>query len=210
MSYGISPIAVSLTMLQRDVIGEKRKPSLMQRLLGSTSPTDQLVDLMRQEFAYRFEEDEVDEEDEPSLEEALAQLLTGGEQHEDYGHKYGYALEMVCEHFGERLSNSHWSAMHSDWIDEVEQAMVEAGIDPQVLSVGRHLFYRGSPIAISTPYDFPAIGYMRVSEMPAATQAIDAGNLSDMDEEVRESVLQIRQWLTRCIETDRDLICFYY
>lgn len=210
MSYGISPNAVSLTMLEREVIGQKRKPSFLQSLLGSASPTDKLMDQIRQEFAYRFEQDEVDEEDEPSLEEALSQLLTGGQQHEDYGHKYGYALEMVCEHFGERLSNSHWSAMHSDWVDEVEQAMVEVGIDPQVFSVGRHLFYRGSPIVIAPPYDFPSIGYMRVREMPGATQAIDAGNLTAMNEEARDSVLQVRQWLAQCIESDRDLICFYY
>ena len=61
-----------------------------------------LASVIREEFAYRFEQDRCDEddEDEPTLGEALHEIIDGKPLRERYGHKYAYALEMLCWHFG--------------------------------------------------------------------------------------------------------------
>ena len=207
MTCGITPIAVSLEQVQT-VIGTDQTPGLLRFLLGS--PTDRLTHKIKREFAHRFEQDEVDDEDEPSLEKALRDLLSGGELNPAFGHKYAYALELLCDHFGEFLDNSAWTAMRSEWADQVHEAIKQAGIDEQTLSVNDHLMYRGSPIAIPEPSDFPFIGYLRKDEIGNAAQAIDSADRSDMDEEVQESVSQIHGWLKRCEELKCDLVCFYY
>ena len=89
MSYGITPIAVSLEQVQ-SVIGVDQTPNFLRRLLGS--PTDRLLHTIKRKFAHRFEQDEVNDEGEPPLENALRDLLSGGELDPAFGHKYAYAL----------------------------------------------------------------------------------------------------------------------
>jgi hypothetical protein len=84
MSYGITPIAVSLQQVE-SVIGADQTPGLLRFLLGS--PTDRLIHKIKREFAHRFEQDELNEEDEPSLERALRDLLAGAELNPAFGHK---------------------------------------------------------------------------------------------------------------------------
>lgn len=207
MSYGVTPVAVSLEHVQ-SVIGMDRTPGFLRRLLGS--PTDRLIHMIKRKFDHRFERDEVNDEDELSLENALFDLLVGGELNPDFGHKYAYALELLCDHFGERLDNSAWSAMRSDWAEHVHEAMKQFGIDEEALSLNDHLLFRGSPIPIPAPADFPSIGFLRKNEIGNATDAMDAAALSSLDEETKEPIMQIRAWLERCGELKCDLVCFYY
>ncbi|MCA9070850.1 MAG: hypothetical protein KDA84_18100, partial [Planctomycetaceae bacterium] len=95
MSYGIHAYAVSLDQLQ-SVIG-KRRTGFFQRLFGASN--DQLLSNLKQRYSDRLEEDaedvDEDDEEEPTLERALIDLLEGNDLHPSYGHKYGYALEML-------------------------------------------------------------------------------------------------------------------
>jgi hypothetical protein len=208
MSYGITAIAVSLGDVE-SVIGRGSHPSgLFGRLFGSESA--KLLKAIKREYRYRFEQDEVDDDDEPTLEQALADLLAGNELNASYGHKYAYAFELLCDHFGEFLDNSAWSAMRGEWADQVEDAMKQAGIDEQALSVRGHLMHRGPPVAIPEPDDFPFVGFLRKNEIADAARAIDSADLSSVDEEVQESMIQVRGWLERCEEVGCDLVCFYY
>ena len=207
MSYGITPIAVSLEQVQ-SVIGTDQTPGFLRALLGS--PTDRLIHKIKREFAHRFEQDELNDEDEPSLEKALRDLLSGGELNPGFGHKYAYALELLCKYFGEVLDNSAWTAMRSEWADQVHEALKRAGIDENVLSLNEHLMFRGSPIPMPAPADFPYTGFLLRSEIGNATDAINAADLSALDGETRESIMQIRGWLDQCRELDCDLVCFYY
>ena len=206
MSYGITPIAVSLDKVEA-AIGNRRPGGLFGLL---PSPSTKLLTAIKRKFTYRFDDDEVDEEDEPTLEQALVDLVLGNDLNESYCHKYGYALELVCDHFGEMLVNSEWTAMRIEWAETVAEAMGEAGIDASAISVTNHLMFRGSPVSIPPQDDFPSIGFLRRDEIAPAAQAIDAADLSSMDDDVRTSVEQIRLWCSRCTELDCDLICFYY
>jgi hypothetical protein len=208
MSYGITPIAVSLHEVENVIGGDTKSGGLLSRLLGS--PSSSLIKTIKREYAHRFEQDDVLEDDEPTLQQALADLLAGKELDTSYGHKYAYALELLCDHFGEFLDNSAWSAMRGEWAEQVHEAMKQADIDQQTLSVNDHLMYRGAPITIPEPGDFPFMGFLRKNEIGKAAQAIDSSDLSEMDEEVQESVMQIRGWLERCEQLKCDLVCFYY
>jgi len=201
--------AVSLKEVENALGKSNAKLGLLGRLFGPS--TDSLVRKIKQKSAYRFEQDEEDDEDEAqtlTLEQALVDLLDGNELHSSYGDKYGYALELLCDHFGECLDSSAWDSMRIDWANEVQEQMEQAGIDENAVSLTDHLMFRGPPIQI--PRDSPSIGFLRSSEIDRAADAIDAADLSNVDEEVEESVMQIRAWLRRCGELNCDLVCFYY
>ncbi len=196
MSYGIMPYSVSLAEVER-VFG-CGDPALLARLMV--------------EFKDDLDNDECDEDDEeePTLAEALREIIEGEPMRPSYGHKYGYLLEMLCRQYGESLANSEFSSMHSDWIDKVDQGLAHAGIPEETLSLSRHLLYRGSPVAIPEPGDFPFIGYLKSNEIPPALQALETADLTVLEREVKESIDQLRSWLESSQKSQRDLVCFYY
>lgn len=194
MSYGITPIAVQL--------------SKVTRLLGSGDLS--LLPAIRSRFAFRFEDPLWDEEAEVSLEGALQDLLLGKELHPDYGHLYAYAYELLCWHLGEHLSNECWSAMRGAWADTVDEALASAGVSKQVFGINNHLMFRGAPIQIPEPADFPFMGYLLASEVPLALKEIRSADLTSLGREVREAIEELRGWLETCQERGCDLMCFYY
>ena len=147
MSYGITPMAVPLAEVER--------------AFGSRDAD--LTSVIREEFASRFERDRCDEddEDEPTLGEALHEIIEGEPLRACYGHKYAYALELLCWHFGEGLPDRCFSAMRGDWADAVNRALAVAGVPRERFSLLDHLMYRGAPVAIPVPGDFPFIGYLK-------------------------------------------------
>ncbi len=207
MGYGITPFAVSLKKIER-VIGKKKSGGLLGRLFATSSAS--LLREIKRKSAYRFDQDDLVDDEEPTLEQALADLLAGNDLNQLFGHKYAYAFELLCDHFGRALNNSMWSAIGIEWVEQVEEAMKQAGIDEHAISVSSHLMNRGAPVSIPTPDDFPAVGYLRRGEIDAAAQALDSADLSEMDEDLMESVEQLRQWCARCRELGTDLVCFYY
>ena len=212
MSYGIMAYAVSLKEVESALGNSNAKRGLLGRLFAPS--TASLVKTLRQKFDYRFEEDEdsfddEDEEDSKTLEQALVDLLDGNELDDRFGDKYGFALELLCDHFGKSLDSSAWDAMRIDWANQVQEDMTQAGIEENAISLTNHIMFRGPPIQIPRD-DSPSIGFLRNNEIEKAADAIDAADLSNVDEEVEESVMQMRGWLRRCKELNRDLVCFYY
>ncbi len=194
MSYAIQPYSVSLAALEKCLGSRKRR----------------LVKKLCREFGNGFAEiDELDEGSVP-MERALTHLVMGEGLDENSGSKYGYALELLCGHFGHVLSNRCWSAMRSAWTEAVDEALVEVGVAPEQFSVNAHLVSRGSPIPLPPIDDFPAIGYLGVEEIPSIAgvlaQSVGAGV---EDAEIGDSITEIRNWLSRCGRDHTDLVCFY-
>lgn len=208
MSYGVSPIAVSLAEVEAMIESHGSSTGFFSRLFGSS--TDRLIKAIRRKFSYRFEEDEVFDEDEPTLDVVLAELLGGIQLHHDYGHKYAYALELLCLHFGEQMDNSAWSAMHLDWFDHVYHSLQSSGVCRDGIDLVRKLFERGSPVCIPPPDDFPGIGYLRINEIQRALDYLNGAKIEKIDDEVHESVAQMKQWFDFCLDRDCDFVCFYY
>ncbi len=196
MSYGIMPFTVQL--------------ALVERAFGSQDAA--LVSAIADEFADLFEQDrfDADDEDELTLELALHEIVEGKPLREGYGSKYGYVLKMLCWHLGKHLPNAHFSSMDSDWADEVDRGLSRAGVPPETLALSWHLIYRGSPVAIPEPDDFPAIGYLRAVEVTPALRALESANLAALEPEVREAVRELIGWLEECSRSACDLVCFYH
>lgn len=210
MSYGITAIAVDLKRIEalqsaaRSVFRKGKARVVLQQL--TTEEAEQFE---------RFDEmlDDVLDPDEPrpaiSFEVALTNLVFGRAMNGQFGFLYGYALEMLCLHYGERLPNRHWSGMGSDWGETVQQGLTDAGVDERVISV-RHWMYRGAPLKIPAPDDFPSIGYVRAAEVSPALIELQKATADSLNEEVAESVDEVRHWLTTCQVRQCDLVSFYY
>jgi len=198
MSYGIHPYAVSVAEIKRAVGSKDAK----------------LLKTLRKEYRRELKDDADDldaDEGEISLDLALEHLINGDELNEHFGYKYGYALKLLCEHFGDLLNNGKWSALGWDWIETVDEALSDAGVDAKVFRMDPHLTTRGAPIKLPDIDDFPSIGYVLESEIakiiealrPATPKAID-------DEEISDSIEQVRTWLNTAAGSHRDLVCFYH
>ncbi len=195
MSYAIHPYAVSV--------------SAIKKCIGSRDA--RLVKELTRKFADEFAEiDELDEDAIP-MERALSRLVMGEKLGESYGYKYGYALKSLCEHLGNMLNNEHRSALGWEWIEEVDSALAELGVDKKIFRVDPHLTTRGAPIPLPRIDDFPAIGYLLEAEMPKVLMEFAKFKDAEIeDEEVRDSISEMRTWLDRCTRTHKDLVCFYH
>jgi hypothetical protein len=153
--------------------------------------------------------EDIDAEAATTVRDAFAHMINGERYGEEFGFVYGYALEFLCEHVGERLPNGGWSAMRSEWAEMADEALELVGVQEETLRLSR-LMNRGSPIPLPTIEDFPGIGYLRGPEIKAALEAFDEKKLTLVgDDEMRESLAELRGWLRRCEAGGRDLVCFY-
>jgi hypothetical protein len=201
MSYFITPIAVDLQKVT-GVIGSKNK-----RLLGT----------IIKKFGNQFEEiDEMAAEaaddagggEATTVRDALTQMVMGEEYDEAVGFVYGYALEFICLHFGERHPNENWAPMKLELARKADQALESVGVDEQTLRLSQ-LMYRGSPVPLPVIEDCPCIGYMTLKEIEAAISAFGEDQLAAIkDEGVREALDEVRIWLWRSEAAGQDLICF--
>ena len=63
---------------------------------------------------------------------------------------------------------------------------------------------------IVTAVGFPAIGFLTLAEIKVAHQAIAKANLGAIEDgNARSSIEQIIGWFRSCLESQRDLVCFY-
>ncbi|HVK12818.1 MAG TPA: hypothetical protein VM597_28965 [Gemmataceae bacterium] len=167
------------------------------------------------------DEDDDDDEGEPTRETttgaALVHLILGGSMDPSKGYKYGYALCHLCEHLGRVPDHDSWCSIRSRSVEAVDAVLKKAGVKPKTFSVEGHLQYRGAPVAIPAPDDFPAIGYLTRDEARTLLPLLDPAKIDaairnapdDYQEWLETAIGELRAWLEACVKTDRDLICFY-
>ncbi len=207
MSSGLMPFAVSLTQI-RKIVGSRSKSVLLQL---REEFEDELAE-DREEVEEANEDDEFDPE--LPLEDALRHLIMDEERWDYEGARYGRAIELFCSFYGEFLPNDHWAGMQLSLAETINDALIDAGVTAETFSIFGHLFYRGSPIDIPEIDDFPYIGYVKLSEIPLALAALTderiAGIQDDDADEIRKTLVQVREWLEACQRDKSDLVCFYY
>jgi hypothetical protein len=204
MGYILEATAVELRKVT-DALGSKDRRLLSALVKAFGDDFDQF-DEMAADYL------DEDEDGEPlTMQAALTQMVMGEEYNDGLGFMYGYALEFICNHFGEPLPNGGWSGMPSStkWADTVDQALKAAGVPGKVFGVSRHLMNRGAPVEIPSIDDFPAIGYLKLAEIEAVRQALGRPTVAAIkDREVLEAIREIQGWLQTCADSSRDLICF--
>lgn len=195
MSYSFHPIAVSVAAIKKACGSKDRK----------------LVEKVIEKFGGQFPGiDELDEDAVP-MAQAVEELVMGAKRNEDSGFKYGYALKFICECLGKVLSNEHWSGADWDWVETVDRALTDAGIDKKLFRLNPHLTGRGAPITLPRIDDFPAVGYVLEAEMAKILGALTKSTIESIkDEEIAESLASLRDWLEECVRTHKDLVCFYH
>jgi hypothetical protein len=207
VSYCVNAIAVDLDEV-RAALGSKKKVLVARVRKEGAGLLDQVDEMI----ADHVEEDEDEDGNPPeplTAADILRQLIMGEPYRREFGFAYGYCFEALCEHFGEGLNNSEWSAMHSEWFDTVGKELKKAGVDERALSLNT-LFFRGPPVKLPTIEDFPSIGYLTKPEVAKARAALAKADLSKVKNRgAVESIEQIRSWLDECAESNRDLVCTY-
>ena len=195
MSYAIHPYAVSVDAIKKTLGSNDRRllKKLIKRFRGDFPGIDELND------------------EAVTVEKAISDLIMGAQLDESSGFKYGYALKFLCEDLGAMLTNAHWSAMGWDWIEDVDAELNRLGLDADTFRVEPHLTTRGAPISLPQINDFPSIGYLLEAELAKASLAFaDIKYDGLMDDEIRDSITEIRKWFDTCPRKHVDLVCFYH
>jgi hypothetical protein len=125
-----------------------------------------------------------------TLEAALAEVIQGtisGSRSTAF--QYGYALEMLSRHLGEK--------MDTDMLGEIEG-----------IGFAEQLATSGPPIPIPIPEDFPIIGYMTHQDAVAELQRIEGLDLSHPDRLVNIAIGQLRSCLEEARRQCLDLVAF--
>lgn len=207
MSYGIHPVAVSLSQLVLALQAQPEPTGFFGKLFG-TGRKDLVAEVLRDQGP--LDEDDGFDDDEITVEQALRELCAGGELSSDEGAPYAYALFALCNQLGEFQPNAEWSTMRSRRAECVDEALASAGVPAETLRVQDHLMYRGAPVDIPQPFDFPFVGYLTNAELAPASRALSDADLSAIPEEFRPAVVQIAGWLERAQALESDLVCFYF
>jgi hypothetical protein len=194
MSYGMMPFAVKLARVERTFGSRDAAPA--------AEITAKFHPLLREALG--------DDEDDLSQEQALFDIIEGHPLREEYGYRYAYVLEMLCWHFGRFLPNGNFCPMGMGRAQHVDRVLTEAGVPSDQFRFVDHLMFRGSPIAIPHPEEFPCIGYIKAKEVGPTLRAVQSVNVSSFDPEMRETLTELRGWLEVCAKSVCDLVCFYH
>lgn len=176
MSSSINAYAVSLERLMK-VLGSRKQAWIDVIVQGHEDFLSQV--------------DDIDDEAEFSCADAVAGLIHGELPEDIPGYLCGYALEAICAHVGETLSNICPISGASDWIEEVDSLLEVKGIPVRL----NELVYGGSPVPIPSPDDYPFIGHWKVTVLGEAKTALKKANWTEIDAEMAETLQQLREWV---------------
>ncbi|WP_344594835.1 DUF7691 family protein [Actinomadura vinacea] len=144
-----------------------------------------------------------------SAQTALRHMVMGEEYDDRVGFIYAYCLKIFLAARADTdfLSNNGWSGMRFGWFETVASELKAAGVDFDPLD----LIFGGSPVRLPPTGGFPNIGHLGRAEMPAILAKFE-GMDADMVTEygALDAIRQIESWLRTCVNSNRDLICYYH
>jgi hypothetical protein len=142
-----------------------------------------------------------------SAAEALAALVHGRMEDGESNFKYGYALELACRQLGQELSNQHWSAMHGEWFDAVEDAFTELGGKTKV---SNDVFWSGPPVELPFIDDFPAIGTVPAESVKPLLAELEAVLAKARSSQENAALRELLGWLRIADRDALGIVTFYY
>jgi hypothetical protein len=199
MGYGVMAYAVRLERVA-GCLGA-RDPDVLAALLEDFRAARTIDDLLA---------DVVVEGGPPTARDVLRHLVMDEPPRPGIGFAYGYCFKHICERYGEPLDNSAWYPIGFDFVEEVQAELGRQGVTDDALSVA-DLVWGGPPVPLPPIDDFPGIGHLPRTRIPATLATLKGVDLSlAADPEVRAGLAGLGRWLSDCAASDRDLICFYH
>jgi len=117
-----------------------------------------------------------------------------------HGFQYGYAVEVLCKHFGNRVDKASLT-----WFDETLDPLLKRAKQP---SIGKLLRRGQSPISIPKA-DFPEIGTLEPHQQTVMARALGAIITVD-NEDARYVIDELRRWLAAAKKRKHAIVWFVY
>ncbi|MCX5744239.1 MAG: hypothetical protein NT062_17255 [Proteobacteria bacterium] len=139
----------------------------------------------------------------PTRLRALYQLMMKLPLQKDAGFQYGYCVEMLCKHFGERVDD-----VSLTWFSDVLDPLLKQARCPKTDALlGAGVF----PMKIPKPSDFPEIGTVTPAKCKVGARAMSLVKpLTDGDENLDMVVDEVRRWFDAGLANKRGLVWFVY
>jgi hypothetical protein len=128
------------------------------------------------------------------VERALRQLVMGEHLEEDAGSQYGYALELLCRHFGEVILPDAWGGVR--WM-----AVEDAGL-------ADILTRTGPPVSMPDTEGF-TIGHLTAAEVAAKVSELGNAHLTSDNDELQELLDEYEGWLRTAASKQKAIVFFY-
>lgn len=110
--------------------------------------------------------------------------------------KYGFALEALCNHLGERILPDCWGGV--SW-----RALTDSGVEDVLMR-------SGPPVPLPDLQGGMTIGHLTVAEVAAELAKIDAGDQPPIeDEDLQELVDEYHGWLRKAAAKKKDVVLIY-
>jgi len=190
MGYAYSVFAVDL---------KKLKPAKNKKLF------DELKEKYGDDFTEADEwfEDDIIKKGAPIRARALWELLYEKPSQTRHGFQYGYALETLCKHFGDRVDETSLT-----WFDDVLDPLLKKARCPTTEQLlGKGVF----PMKIPPPADFPEIGTVTPAGCIAGIGAMATIRpLAGDDDNALMVIDEVRGWFDRAKAKKRGLVWFVY
>ena len=145
------------------------------------------------------------DEDDITHEQAFRELFSGNVSAPEYGARYGWAFEKLCQSIGTYLPNNCFSPCKFEWYDQLDRFLATTDIELRF----SQLVYN-CPVEIPEPDDFPSIGHWTHEQIAAAAPMITKVADSAQDETIGEALSVVSEWLKQGVEDSNSMIIGFH
>lgn len=193
MGYSFSVYAIDLKKL-RKVWGKKDTELL------SEIREEHADDISDNDESF---EDDIIEGGAPIVARALYEILAGKPEKKDHGFQYGYALELLCKHLGERVDEESLT-----WFDDILDPLLKKAKCPKTeLLLGAHVL----PLKIPMPNDFPEIGTVEPNGCIAGLGVMQTiAPLAKGNDDAKMVIDEVTGWFDKAKKAKAGLVWFVY
>lgn len=143
----------------------------------------------------------------PSAREALRQIVFAEIDDDGGAWVHIYAYDTICAHIGLRLNNMGFQSPISwSWIEEVDELLETIGFPLRIAELAAN----GAPVDIPSSEDIPSTGWWSSESFAIALSVLEAFLKDDIEDEMREALDNIHQWLRSCVDSPRHCLIGIY
>jgi hypothetical protein len=147
-------------------------------------------------------EDDIIEHGAPLVARAMYEIFAGKPEKKEHGFQYGYALELIVQHIGQRVDDEQLT-----WFDDVLDPLLKKARCPNV----EQMMGRGTlPLKIPMPDDFPEIGTVEPAGCIAAIGALATIRPMTKNDNALMVIDEVRGWFEAAKKMKRGLVWFIY